>query len=220
MRVRRGRSIRTGLILVLTTIAALVAAAAAQAADPQGATPPGFVIEKWIPAQIRPFYERPASADLSDCQAGQSRKLWILGPQQPDENRQVHCTIPAGTPIFLSGPWGACSTAEPWPYHGDTDAELLRCAETFWRSQFVSAAVFIDGVKVPQLSRFIRSSEVFTANVVPGNAFGAEPGPARLAAKGVFLYVAPLAPGTHVIRGSGLYRSSGGGVVEYLITVR
>jgi hypothetical protein len=219
MRVHRGRSCRAVVLLpLLAAIALLTAAAPAQAAEP-GDAPSTFVPEKWLGALFRPYYEQGPSFDFTDCQAGQSRKLWLLGFQFDPTDRTVDCTIPAGVPILLSGHGFSCSTAEAWPWFAPTAAEVRPCIERLWRAQFRSAAVFIDGEKLPMVSRFVVTSDVFTVRAVPGNAFGATPGPASVAAKGVIVYIPPLSRGAHEIRISGAWKTLGGGVVTFRVMV-
>lgn len=184
----------------------LVGAPSAGAADPADLTPPAnFSVAKFeggvwqrllaIPAAQSPFF----GANAGNCQAFQSRKLWIIGWNAGPSD--VDCRIPAGTPLFVWGPGTECSTLEAFPFHGETDAELAECARRHVKRHLQSTAIFIDGQQVRSLSRFLVESPPFDFRVPADNLLFV-PGPAtgRAVSYGYAMFVNPLPPGEHTIR--------------------
>ena len=108
------------------------------------------------------------------------------------------CTIPKGTKLVLIVAW-ACSTAEPPPFFGQTEAERRACVEQHLATG-PTETLSIDGGPAIELTSdpFALPIVDFDVEVLPGNAFEAQPGPASVTAGGHGLTV-KLSRGRHTL---------------------
>jgi hypothetical protein len=126
-------------------------------------------------------YEQQLPPDFSGC--------FPLVPGAVDlalrpEGGDTSCTVTAGTKIlFLPG--ASCSDAEPPPFFGRDEAEQRACVRANLES-FPTLAVSVDGAPPVNITSepFALATEQFAVDVVPGNPFEAEPGPATVVAEG------------------------------------
>ena len=116
------------------------------------------------------------------------------------------CTVPSDTPLFFPIINVEYSDVESDPFHDDTDAERLACAQAFIDDVGISTLkATIDGVDVKSLRRFRVASRPFDlrapaqSNILflPGVTSG------RSESDGYWLMLKPLSLGTHVIHFEG-----------------
>jgi hypothetical protein len=110
----------------------------------------------------------------------------------------VDCVIREGTSFFLT--FGAsCSTAEAPPYFGRDEAEQRACALA-GLAEVPRLAVAVDSGPAVDVSAplFRLGTDGFAVDVVPGNDFDAQSGPATVVAEG-WAAKFTLARGRHTI---------------------
>lgn len=215
---RRSAARRT-LALAVAGTAALGAAAPAGAVPPSP-VPPGFKTELWAAGFVKRLVSIPASKNpygTTDCQTGQSRKLWFLGWHA--EGATVQCTIPAGTPLLVAPVWGECSNLETGIFYGRTAAEQAACARRFVEGLQVSPTVVIDGEEVSDLSHALVQSPQFRFFLPVNDIFGSDARSGTSVAYGYFLYVAPLSRGHHTLSAGGVRGDGSRLVTTFEITV-
>jgi hypothetical protein len=173
----------------------------------------------------------PAAPATVDCSAGQRSDVWFLaGTFLPTSSTaQVAradvyraCTIPAGTALFfplLNDEFDnlSCNTAGNPTSSGLTSAQLTALARTAINDIVPgSMAATIDGNSVSGLrnrhTRYRARSPWFSYTLPADNVgslfgcnfpAGTKPPPPKATADGVYLMLAPLKPGTHVIHFGG-----------------
>jgi hypothetical protein len=127
------------------------------------------------------------------------------------------CTVPAGTPIFLSVAGRICI--------GDTAPAALACAAVRPVAGSVrDLAVDLDGVAIRDLQDFYTRTALFPVTLPADNLFGAPAGLYPATAEGYVLMLSPLPVGQHVLRARATYLNPDGSVefeqdVTYHLTV-
>jgi len=121
----------------------------------------------------------------------------------------IELTIPAGTALFLPIVNAECSMIEPDPFHGGDEEELRACANVHIDKTSGRFAV-IDGVPVNNLDAYRVESPLFEFGPLPENnylKFLGVDAPAGATSPsvdaGVYLLLAPLRVGEHVIHFGG-----------------
>jgi hypothetical protein len=135
-------------------------------------------------------------------------------------------TIPPGTPLFFPVVNAECSVLEPDPFHGDDEAELRACANGHIDNTSGLFAT-IDGTPVSNLDAYRVESPLFEFGPLPeDNLFAffgldAPPGTTSPAVDaGVYLLLAPLSVGKHVVSFGGTFDLQGFSIdTTYNITV-
>lgn len=138
-----------------------------------------------------------------------------------EEPAVIEITIPAGTPLFFPVINAECSVFEPDPFHGDDEDELRDCANHHIDNTSDRFAV-IDGRPVKKLDAYRTDSPLFVWGPLPeDNIFGAPEGTTSPAVDaGVYLLLAPLSVGEHVIEFGGTFDEFGASInTKYIITV-
>jgi hypothetical protein len=118
----------------------------------------------------------------------------------------VNLTIPSGTPLFVPVVNAECSVIEPDPFHGDNKRELRACANGHIDNTSGRFAE-IDGQPVNNLGAYRVQSPLFEFGPLPEDnllAFFGVNAPAGATSPsvdaGVYLLLAPLNVGQHVLR--------------------
>jgi hypothetical protein len=111
------------------------------------------------------------------------------------------CPIAAGTSLVVPLINVECSVLEG---NGTNPAELRKCVKGT-ADDFTALALTIDGVAVPNLTKFRVQSNVFTFTAVDGNSFGLRSGTTRSVADGYWALISPLSAGTHTVTFGGSY---------------
>lgn len=130
------------------------------------------------------------------CGFGQNGPVFFL-PSMLSEP-EFTCVIPADMAIFVPIVNTACSTVEPPPYFGRTEAELRACAMADVDSLFDVYGT-VDGVAVEPMEAYRATTPLFTFHFTENNAFGAPPGVAHAVGDGYQFIIAPLPVGEHEI---------------------
>ncbi len=133
----------------------------------------------------------------------------------------VELTIPPGTALFFPVVNSECSVIEPDPFHGDDEEELRDCANDHIDNTSGRFA-FIDGVAVKNLDAYRVESPLFEFGPLPeDNILSAPAGATSVGVDaGVYLLLAPLSVGEHVLSFGGTFDEFGFSIdTTYLITV-
>jgi hypothetical protein len=128
----------------------------------------------------------------ASCGTGQDGPVFFLPSNFPP------CAVPADRVVFVPVVAAECSTAEPPPFFGETEAELRACAKDE-ADRYAVLVVRLDGVLVPDIGAYRASSPPFRLTLPESNVLGGAPGTALAVADGYHLLLAPLTPGPHVI---------------------
>jgi hypothetical protein len=178
--------------------------------------------------EVTPFLAgngTPQSPASVDCSYGQSGHVWFLGgtyqPTFPGgtavsffANRS--CTIPSGTTLFLpiiNSEWDNVNVVGELPFTMDEAQLRAKAAADIDSIQSMSATVDgrpVAGVSGPDTPYRVQSplfSYTLPLDNLPTAAFGSQfagttPPPGAVA-DGVFLMIAPLSVGTHVLHWEG-----------------
>ncbi len=115
----------------------------------------------------------------------------------------INCEVPAGMKLYFEVLGAECSTLEEAPFYGGNEAELLACAQALVPQDLQAS---LDGVTVPNLSKYFSTSPLYEFTVPEDNALET-PGSAsgKSIGSGVYLMLAPLSPGKHTIHLQGTY---------------
>ena len=153
-----------------------------------------------LPVEGNPFIVCPEPPD-----AGQSGPVWFLagGPTECAIN------VPLGKALAFPLVVSECSTLEPDPFHGDTEAEQRTCAK-FWADHIVVASLFceIDGVSLTNLGSYRVATPQFEFTAPTPWVFGAVGGTGTAVGDGYSLMLSPLSRGAHTIHLGGAFHFS------------
>lgn len=219
------------LVFVLASLAIMPGFAAAPAGPgnpnpgilPPNSNPFGKSYVEWSIDAWKQSYEAPnATNPLLDttgalCGPAVGDKVWHLvgsvvgeyvGPVVTIVRDQ--CVVPVGKAIFILAGGNSCSTIEPPPSRGETDAEVLACEQGWWDSVPFSpeASVIIDGKPVQNMEQYRFRTGLFDVSLedpTADNWYGADCSVddcehARAAGHNYALMLAPLPKGPHTIR--------------------
>jgi hypothetical protein len=221
------------VLLVLVALVAVSSDAHAQGGNPNpGILPPnahyhGFTYGEWAAMWWQTAFELPVvDGDHPYFSGGafQGPKgvVFLAGAfADPDEPAVIEITISAGTPLFFPVVNVECSVFEDDPFHGDDEDELRACANHHIDHTSDLFAV-IDGRPVRRLGAYRSESPLFVWGPLPeDNVFGAPEGTTSLAVDaGVYLLLAPLSVGEHVIEFGGTFDEFDVSInTKYIITV-
>jgi hypothetical protein len=195
------------LVAVLTLGGAAAPGAVAQAPAPvfpPNAKPLGQSYEQWAADWWQWAAETEASQNpLADttgefCAVNQDAKVWFLAGSLGGAVDRT-CTVPTGTPLLFPV-LNAFACNDPGGMVGE---QALRDSISYI-GDATDLMVTIDGVAVPNVSRYFEESAVFSLTLPEDNIFGA---PAGLydpcVDAGYYVAVRPLPPGEHTIQFSG-----------------
>jgi hypothetical protein len=207
--------LRTAVLSAFVGLALLAAPARAQEASPVPAVAflapdtavDGVDLVDWSVRSWQWLFSFPASVNPSTdatgerCTYGQSGPVFFLVAAEASGERV--CTIPSGVHVFVPLGGAECSTVEEPPFHGDSDAELVACAQDA-TAHMPPAAIAdmdltVDGQSVGDLAPYHRTTSAFDLLLPADNVLGVAPGVARAAADGYQVLLAPLAAGDHTV---------------------
>jgi hypothetical protein len=176
--------------------------------------------EQWrqwleLPPEINSFLLK---GDLC-MYAGQKRKV-LMGVHAPEP---AVCAVKPGTPVFFSTFSTECSSVEPPPFFGTTEAEQQACALEALAGYIPDAIlVSVDGADPVDITApaFLGVSSQRTAlipedNILDTDTVDIPGGPATFSAAGYVVSLRPLRPGRHTI--TVRWMSDSGAVVQRLI---
>ena len=198
---------------------------------PAQSSPYGKSYSAWAASWWQWVLETPASvtpildATGENCAQGQSGRVWFLAGAFGSDPVTRDCTVPRGRALFLP-----LINLAYFAFLNDPPATRT---EEFIRSQITCvedatfAVVEIDGVNVVNPGQYLEKSVVFDVLLPEDNLFGAtgadipELTLSPSADEGFYLFVAPLAPGTHTIRWQASSAACGFGQdITYHLTVK
>jgi hypothetical protein len=204
------------LAIAMTTVIALVVTGTAVASTITIVPPNGKVAgdsySMWLATWWQVRLRTPPSGSVCH-QVGPVEVL--IGPTKPKETDR--CSVHSGQAVYVNGPSSECSTIEPPPFHGNTNAQLKACARHGFQS-ISNTRLTIDGKQLHHLNRWIVLSAVYGLKLPAHNFLGAKKRVGRSAAYGAGLLLRRLSPGVHVVHAAG----DEGGVhldLTYRITV-
>ena len=171
------------------------------------AVPPGGKIagrgySQWLEVFWKTFFRTPPSASVCQTVHTSIGPVAVLIGGGSGKKETDTCREPANRPIFVDGLAAECSTIEPPPSHGNTPAQLKRCA----RRQMTGVedlSIAIDGHQVMGWTRYITASPVFTFHMPKHNRLGTRKRTGQSAAYGEGLLLRGLPPGTHTVHETG-----------------
>jgi hypothetical protein len=169
---------------------------------PHGATYGEWGARWWqwalsIPAAVNPVTDTTGQF----CGVGQTGHVWFLAGTFGG-NATRTCTVPPGRMLFFPFLNAVCSTVLG---DGTTEAELRACAngsvDAILAAPQTILTVTIDGQPVQDLETYRAQSPpgTFVITFPPGAVFGIPAGPSASVSDGLWLMLAPLSPGNHVI---------------------
>jgi hypothetical protein len=126
----------------------------------------------------------------------------------------INVTVPRGTAIFVPVVNAECSTVEPDPFHGETEAELRACANGHIDNTSGLTAT-VDGAPVVELATYREESPFFEFTLPENNVLqflgqDVPPGTtAQAVDAGVYLLLNPLKEGGHTIQVMGTFDELG-----------
>jgi hypothetical protein len=176
--------------------------------------------EWWKWAVSMPMDHHPL-AETADVSEGQAGSVWFLGGSFVTAEVVRNCTIPTGKALFFPVLNTECSTIEPEPFTGETEAELRACAKG-WVDGAIGFCT-IDGVPVQNLGQYRVQSPLFTFGPLPEDNvlfIDVPPGTTgQSVSDGIWLMVAPLSVGQHTIDFGGTFSSGFTFHITYNLTV-
>jgi hypothetical protein len=116
----------------------------------------------------------------------------VVAPFQPAPG-PLTCTVKSGTKIFVAAFTVECSTVEPPPFFGGTEAELRTCVRALDPEE---VTITVDGEPVPLT---VVETRLLRVDLPANNILGVAPGPADAVGRGAVALLQPLPPGTHEI---------------------
>lgn len=186
------------LILMLAAPTTHAARPAIRGFLPPNARPHGYTLVDLATAYNAWLYGIPA--DVNPVLAGRCErspldpKIWFL-PTSLGGESEATCELPPGTFLVLTPGGWECSSLEPEPFFGSTEAELRECVEDgFELLSYVE--VTFKGQTVTNLDDYVVTSRLDT--LPPNNLLSSDPG--LTMDKGYFLVLHPLSRGTHTLR--------------------
>lgn len=141
-------------------------------------------------------------------------RVWFL-PVSFGDLTETTCSVPQGSYLVMFAGGGECSAAEPEPWYGGNESELIDCVnENF--ELITYQTITIDGVETSALSGYVVRTRM--VNLPAGNLLSEDPTISMT--KGYFAVIPPLSRGTHTAANWTEFASipfAGG--VDYVINV-
>jgi hypothetical protein len=152
-----------------------------------------------IPVTAHPLFE------TAGCDTAQSGKVWFLGGAFTGTATTRECSVPLGKAILFPVINVECSTVEPPPFFGANEEELRECADAFQDTAFDLSAT-VDGRDIQNLDAYRTQSPLFEFSAPADNVLFI-PGPVsgESVSDGVWILLAPLSSGEHVIHFAGSF---------------
>jgi hypothetical protein len=187
-----------------------------------GGTSGAKLIGQWWARVIAiPNAQNPLGAGTAALCLDLGRHGHVVAPVGTAQ-QDATCTVRAGEKVYLQLASADCSSNEPDPFHGDTEAEQRTCAIRWATTGPVSAyTLSLDGgaaVNVLDERFFLVSPQLRSVFDATDPVFGATPGPTTFVAAGYAATPRHLRPGQHVIAGH-VVLSDGSPPVTFTITL-
>src|SRR5262245_31596366 len=135
---------------------------------------------------LHPFFDTTGAC----VSLGQSGKVWfVTAPLSTPLEREY--TVPRGISLFIALPTTECSSVEPVPFFGSTEAEQRACAN-LWGDSIQAVFFEIDGVPIQNIAAHRAESPQFTFTAPENNILGVPGGSEGTAvADGYYVQVVP-----------------------------
>lgn len=185
---------------LLTAACVLIAATPTSlAAVPNEAVPDGGKVlgkgySAWLAISWQTLLAGPPDGPVCDKGHG-AVILFGGGTGLPEEHT---CSVRAGQPVYASGLADECSNRESAPFHGETPAELKRCARGHFKGA-TNLMAWIDDTPVTGYERLIKASPVFKFHLPKRNLMHSRKRSGKGAAYGIGLLIGSLTPGVHTV---------------------
>ena len=153
-----------------------------------------------LPNDVNPWFDETGDMIAN----GQSGHVWFLtGVVNVSGTAVRRSTIPQGKALFFPVLNSECSNLEAPPFYGADEAALREC-EIVGNPLGPMRFAEIDGEAVKNIDQYYALTPVYTFSVPANNGLGV-PGPATgiSVSHGIWLMLAPLSVGTHVIHFGG-----------------
>jgi hypothetical protein len=224
------KKLGASLVVLLGSLAMGLAPAAQATSAPPSVYPPqahpfGHTYSQWGVRWVQWLMAIPKSKspDLDTtgafCAEDQSGPVWYLPSDSNGGTIVRTCTIPTGKAVLIEVAIMWCDTAEG---NGNTFAKLSSCAKGY-ADGTTKADFTLDGVHLTNvLTRYRFATSLFTLKYPADSLLQASgPGVTKAVANGLFVILAPLAPGQHTVEAQGVNASiHWAGDVTYHLTVR
>jgi hypothetical protein len=210
-------------------LAALVPAASASPPATRGVLPPqahvhgqsltdigaAFMYWNWsTPVETNPL-------NTGICEPWQAHpRIWFL-PQTLGDHPTWTCDVPKGVFLVVSPYTTECSNVEEDPFYGADAAEQRACADAAY-AQITSMSVTVDGRAARGLDGYAVATpytRLPDENLLT-DLLGLDPQATWTTGRGVFLVLAPLSTGSHVVTTNAVDASGWTAGMTYEITVR
>jgi hypothetical protein len=150
-----------------------------------------------IPVPVNPALDETGA----NCNVGQTGRVWFSA-STINLTTTRSCTISEKQAVLVFALGNECSDIEPPPFFGDNEADLRECAasgfDEFWPTP---PSVTVDGVAVPDITRFRTQTPVFSYTLPEDNLLGAPAGTTatKAVSDGIAVMLKPLSVGQHRI---------------------
>jgi len=138
-----------------------------------------------------PFDTNPNASPARCEQSSFDPRIWFL-PVSFGGELEIVCDVPQGTFLVMFAGGGECSDAEPEPWYGADEDELIDCVnENFELITYQS--ITVDGTTTDALADYVVQTRMVT--LPAGNLFSDDE--TLSMTKGFFAVIPPLSRGTH-----------------------
>lgn len=137
----------------------------------------------------------------ADAWRGQAGPVWYLVPGSPSATRQRQVVVPVGQALYIAVGTVECSTIEDPPFHGDDEASLRECTES-WHIQELVFEIKDSATtnRLTDLEAYQVTTPMFPIDLPPRNMVGVlDGGSGHSVAAGVGVLVQLYRPGSYTI---------------------
>lgn len=217
--------------VVALMLAALVPSASASPPATRGVLPPQADVHGQSLADIgaafmywnwsTPVATNPLATGICEPMPGEPR-IWFLPQTLLDPHPTWTCDVPQGVFLVVSPYTVECSNVEDPPFYGADAAERRACADDAY-ALLTSMSVTVDGRDAKGLHAYAVATpdtRLPDLNLLT-DLLGLPPQETWTSGTGVFLVLAPLSPGSHVVATDAFAEAWGWTAgMTYEITVR
>ena len=135
-----------------------------------------------------------------NCAQGQSGPVWFLAGTVGGKAERV-CTIPLGKAILVPIMNAECSFLD-FP-SAKTVSDLIKCSQED-NDNTIDLKASIDGKQLTNLEHYRVMSSLFNITIPQNNVLGLPAGKTQMISDGFWMFLKPLAPGSHDVQFNGL----------------
>ena len=186
----------SALAIAAGVLAMIAGSAGATTVVPPNGTLADHTYSQWNVKWWKLRFAKPVNA--SPCQQENGVEV-LIGIEQ---HERATCRIPAGRPVYDTGPGSECSNIEDPPFYGATATSRKRCAKRNDRVR--SYSLKLDGRRIrvgdPDSGPFVNATPDFQFTLAKNNILGSDKPGGRSSAYGLGVGFRHLAAGPHLIR--------------------